>query len=1412
MVFAITGDTGDVTFGGTDEGGHTIDEVAPPNNTDNTPTDNPDNQPTDNPDTPIDTSGLSLGLAPGAKNPFGVGDEVPMLLMAELDAYPTTYRDVQVGISSKALGDNLTFDPDATADQTKAMGLTAKSPVTEDGYKAYEYTDGSKDYRIWVYDDNSLRVEWDKGTTGSQLVPLTLKAQKATGDSGVQLTPSYLGSKAANDTPVSLGDGSAATVVINGSSTTTPPTTGTKIDGSTLRLDPHSITKDQDNGTSLYRISDFPLFYMKETDDTGKDLYSFIYNHNSTGQSGSPTYSLEHLRMAVLAGTPYDAKIWGGAQATTNTEPAWFENFHQVNATKGTVIAGTEKQFEAGKTYSLIPYNPVSGTKDRFIRIQTGLKGDNYYMPDGIPTFTFDDTGHFQLNTPGDGNAKKGQWQVNGTTLEVALYKVKKIKVVDDDGGKPVPGAKLTLKNATAGDSAYMKAATGTDGTGELLPNDYDNSKKGPFYYAEGIQAFSKLDLPAGYTADVDFSMTLGSTDDKLALASGAKNAAISDDGQVLTLTVHKTKATDSQINIQKVAKEDPTKTLGGAKFNVEEVDNTNDALKTQDVTTGDSDGKAQLTVDSNSTTTKRTFHITETAAPGGYDIGNKTGYYATWTKGTGFTAVGETKGATTTTSTDKLASVKDGLLTIQDPQTPKVAASFKMKKTDQADPTQGVTGTATFTVRKVDNPAGDEFTVKTTNGEITSTPLAGLTSGMFSIQEKTAPDGYVLDNSVMYFQWSADKGVTAVGSAGESNKTPAAQSAKNLAGKTVLRVEKDTDGKGILNFSDAKKAVDNSTTIRLKKVSASDPTKGLAGAKFMFQEMDGVNQVGSATTGVTSDANGDVSFTPAASSATTRFFRVTEQTPPAGYTKGKLDSWYIGWTKGNIYAYGSGKADLKLHNEANYMNAKLDATTGVLTIQDPEQTSTITTNMVALKLTDPNTPVGDIDLTLSNPDESGTPLKVKTDSNGKATVSASQVATALGLDSAAATGTVDVRLDVSNENGEYTAPISRLVKFTFAGGKATAGWSVYGTGATTNPLQATDKFVSSDTSGNLAVTMRHDTLTVRGIKDDGTDQGMLPGAKFTMTFKVGDKAYTSAELTVPKSGVITLPDPNTLVDKRDAIGVNQDCTVVVHEVSAPDGYSPVDTTTPDLALTYTSGKGYTRFTNPKRVPENSAIPFATASQLSVGDLPSSQVTTYYKGGSDITYYLLENITDLQFSNLPANNELDLNFGVHPIQTGAQDILLSDTTNLATFEGATTPTTTLTNDPNSIGVSVTQQGQYADGWTVELQADPLTSESGSNGVDTIQGASLLFGDGQGTLTKDGATPQQQSDLLAAPDLQAALGGTTPMLKADGQTAGEYSAAWQTNQVKLHVPGGQGWPDTNYHAAMTWNLVVGGPQN
>jgi hypothetical protein len=588
---------------------------------------------------------------------YKVGDEIDL---------QTTDDDMvsegAVNVIQQNVAPYLTYDYDKTVKLLSKMGYSEETvdaaglqradadAVVSDAHK-FAKTDGT--YFYLIDNGGDPNIAWPASDGKSQRVAAIATVAKAK-TSSIPLTPKYIGTSLAGQ------DGTGLNLTI-----TDPP----KVDGSQMTFNPQAVgTLDG----SPYRLSSFPMFYMKETSDSGQPLYSFMYDDASRGTSGgkTPTNSLENLRKGIIAGDAYGENISLGG-STSSAENASFENFHQIDPSTGDVVANTEQKFQDGKAYTLIPYHPVKGTTDRFQRIKSGYASERYYMPDGVPQISVDSNGNISLASTDDGNAVTGQWFTSGSQLGVNLYHVKQVKVIDQFGN-PVKGATLTTKK-TSGNSISLHGKTNseTGANGDLYPSDnpnFDDSQ--PFYYPEGTEAFDKLDLPAGYSQDIAFSaMTLNKDKDILSL-SGEKNAEIVDQGQTLQLTVHKYTDADKQINIKKVSQSDTTKALGGATLHIEEVDGAGDAVPAQDITTADGTGLALIPgIDEASTTAKRIFHITETTAPKGYDKISEAGYFATWTKGTGFTAVGDTKDATTTSSSDSLANVdNNNQLTIEDP------------------------------------------------------------------------------------------------------------------------------------------------------------------------------------------------------------------------------------------------------------------------------------------------------------------------------------------------------------------------------------------------------------------------------------------------------------------------------------------------------------------------------------------------------------------------------------------------------------------------------------------------------------------------------------------------------------------------------------------------------------------------
>lgn len=650
-----------------------------------------------------DILNLASTSSPDSNDAYKLGSEVDLHLNANPSAYPDGYNDIQVEIKEldadgNSTTDYLTFDPDATAKLLRGYGYTVTGPTKSDDYSAYSIkndSDGSF-FNLWVYADHNIRIQWPKGTTGPDGKDLgawfAMRANKPT--DGITMTPYYVGVPQGGGDMVELDSGPATTIKIakpNG------------FEGSDYSVDAHSITADDPETKGIVHMNLFPLFYIQDPDDSS--LYSFVQNHNAGTQFISGTDGLTAItqyRKSVINNVPFPNSSdptdkdsvsagWGGASVTGANLGGTFEDFAKIQS-DGQQDTTTLTGFKIGKTYQLKPVRPYGGANsNRFYRIKTdSLFSQHYYMPDGLPTISFDANGEMQIDTKNaDGKAKKGQWTVSDDhkKLEASVYKIKYIQVVDDETGAPVDGAKVELTNTDGGEG--MKATTksynaknlqsvSTDfkGTGELQPEEYQedaDGQGGPFYLPEGTEHLSSITgLSSEYSAaNVKFDMTVDSGTDKITL-SNAQNAKLSDDGQTIIVTVHKDVPKNTEVNIQKVAQSDG-KALAGANFEVTEKNNTtNDAWTTPSGTTltSGADGMVpDIKVDGTSSAKTRTFLVKETKAPTGYKVGAVDGYYATWTKGTGFTAVGNTETKQNAKSDDGLASVNpDGTLVIEDP------------------------------------------------------------------------------------------------------------------------------------------------------------------------------------------------------------------------------------------------------------------------------------------------------------------------------------------------------------------------------------------------------------------------------------------------------------------------------------------------------------------------------------------------------------------------------------------------------------------------------------------------------------------------------------------------------------------------------------------------------------------------
>ncbi|WP_125708316.1 SpaA isopeptide-forming pilin-related protein [Lacticaseibacillus porcinae] len=745
------------------------------------------------------------------KTTFNINDQVNLQLRDDLSKKPATSTQQEVGIGSH-MSKYLVFDSGATATLLKSRGYDVQSGSATDAngqqyvpggtsgtVKIYSYVKTDKsanDFQIWEYPSGEIHFVWSNGVTTTQTGMVAMSAESSTAllPGGVAtLTPTYLSS---TDSSLGTTDGSGLNITINPDPT---------VDATQLSMAPEYAAPFDTGAAMPPYLSDFPFFYMEEQDpETKKDVYSFVaYTNYSTADGGADVSGNDMLtlRKGVVAKLPFsDFKVT--AASSNSSRLSAFENFHEI-AADGSIVPGTQQQLSPGVTYTLHQYNPLSTTDPtRYKRIDTTWASKDWYMPDGIPTFSVSADGKITLHDTDKAAGKSipNTWSVNtqdidtgsgiikaGTQIINKFYHVKKVRVVDQFN-KPVNGVTLTMKNSLQDTSMTGKTDDVTGAPGDLFPSDFKSTENGPFYWANGDESFVGLeDLPSGYSLEgLDFSgLSLDpSTDylklDKTSTTYDGHDAATitnSDDtnfktNQVLTLRVHKFVDADKNVIIKKVDQSDPTKVLSGAQFKIEELNNTSDPLNTAPEST-DANGLLTKTVEQDSRTQDRLFHITETQAPTSdkYLIGNSNGYYAKWKKGTGFTAVGMTQDTVTgTTSSDKLAKVENGQLVIADPvtQTPGGGDSgMKIQYVDSARFNDS-TNTAGTTISGAKLPVLNPKTVYTGTGTDT-TQFKGLggiiyTPGTTTSFPKTAEtmtgstqtsdkDGYGIIQSL----WSTD-------------------------------------------------------------------------------------------------------------------------------------------------------------------------------------------------------------------------------------------------------------------------------------------------------------------------------------------------------------------------------------------------------------------------------------------------------------------------------------------------------------------------------------------------------------------------------------------------------------------------------------------------------------------------------
>ncbi|WP_461215807.1 prealbumin-like fold domain-containing protein [Lacticaseibacillus sp. GG6-2] len=552
------------------------------------------------------------------------------------------------------------------------------------------------------------------------------------------------------------------------------------------------------------------LFSVQQTDAANNKWYSVVHNGNTdAGTDLSPIYK-------ALMGASTD---WGyNASISTSNYFPFFEPFVRLSASG--VPTSANLPFEIGKQYTLKPYQPVAGAETTFTRSSSNLSAV-YYMPDGLPSFTFTGMGDVTLDTSNaNGRAVPGQWHTNaGATQIIAdVYKVKRVKIVDQNNN-PISGATVNFSD--------MKVTTGSDGTGEIVPktwsSDATSGAAAGFYWGkgtgDGTQAFQNIafagsDAGKYYLPASDFALKLDTKTDKLSVTNNDVVGATDTNGtyggrteQTITLKViDKSTLTDAQKNFSiKKTDTDTGNALAGAEFSVTDKSTTDPVKATTTAATG-SDGLAGVTVPATSSTSSRIVAVQEATAPDGY-AANKTTYYAKWKLGSGFTDVGTDANATPTdkkTADNQVSVDSDGHLVFADKKLTKAQTTLSIKKTAQ-DGTTALAGSKFYVTEPATDKASDPLAGTTTDatgtdGMVSVALPTGSTTAtrVVKVQETQSHSGYQIDPHVYYAKWVQGSGFTAVtagdvnGSDPSDSTNPTAKSAANAmidnAGNLVIK------------------------------------------------------------------------------------------------------------------------------------------------------------------------------------------------------------------------------------------------------------------------------------------------------------------------------------------------------------------------------------------------------------------------------------------------------------------------------------------------------------------------------------------------------------------------------------------------------------------------------------------------
>ncbi|WP_179394128.1 WxL domain-containing protein [Lacticaseibacillus absianus] len=687
-------------------------------------------------------------------------------------------------------------------------------------------------------------------------------------------------------------------------------------------------------------------------------------------------------------------------------------------------------------------------------------------------------------------------------------------------------------------------------------------------------------------------------------------------------------------------------------------------------------------------------------------------------------------------------------------------------------------------------------------------------TQRLESLSFTNSSNYYILGGTSFDLHTSATDVLTATG-----NSTGVSIAPRTVSSRTISTVDVKVQDRTAL--APAKRYM------QVKAVNAQTQA-ALAGINFDIQEVQ--NTAGDTITAGSMTPTDTAGLTqwnqiPEAMLGTqTRIVALTQTNTLAGYlpatstyyAKWQLGSGFtaVGTDPANLTATTSGRLSVNADGQLLVANAIEPVYTIATQYPSVSSSTSQTTPPEDVIYQDP-LGVGAVGVKLNLAGASGT-FTGTTDPSGNLTVTATALATALGVPVSTFNTTQALTLSIDSAAAGYTNPVARTVNFSAASGFAILANT---TADNATILDATSAHGLTIAAGNLVALLRYDELVVQGPSVDGETPKPVANATFQLQFYTkSGSVYTAigspTTVTSDASGAVLLPDIGTL--SHAAIEPRNTYFAQLTQTAPVNGFA----TLPMQAMfSYTTQMGY------------SLVEVTQAGQTTAANFTGGFIDgEYYVGYQDtaigstafnakslslpfrrarITVSLLE--ASISLDSVPAN----LNFG----RTQAKSIdqampLLSPSApadQLASWGGVAAPATdvmTIGGTPEpAIGVQVTLDTATAS-WKLMLQSQLLTTDGETA---TLDGATLDLAARDtylGTATTKGTRQAalSSSTPTTIPLTNAASQAATQIVQADAVAIGTYRMLWQTDAVTLNLPQNRGATDgAEYRTQMTWQL-------